>query len=339
MAQRFGGDPRLRLMGFTDRMGDVLAAADVLIHSTAGLTVLEAIIRGCPVISYGFGYGHVAASNRALERFGLAQVARRQADLGPALQRALEHRPEPDESFARRPATASLILANERYVRPLPAWRVRSARLATAAATVLVVGSWVFTAGMAYSLISDFAHTKPLTAVATAKPEVGLLIDANGNQVPELASAINASGMHASFALEHASPQSLVSVHGYGDQALPRLPDGGLISWLQTRGQLHRLLRALGYGHHFLYASSGPSLGQWLFAHGAGGRLIAGAIKLDGRDDSTQLRVHAGEVIELNVGNVEAAVAQLHRIWWALHEDHLNGVPVGRLMKDAGVPQ
>ena len=62
-------------MGFTDRMGDVLAAADVLVHSSAGLTVLEAIIRGCPVVSYGFGYGHVRASNAALERFELAQVA------------------------------------------------------------------------------------------------------------------------------------------------------------------------------------------------------------------------------------------------------------------------
>ena len=68
-------EPRLRVMGFTDRMGDVLAASDALIHSSAGLTVLEAIIRGCPVISYGFGYGHVRASNAALERFGLAQVA------------------------------------------------------------------------------------------------------------------------------------------------------------------------------------------------------------------------------------------------------------------------
>ena len=66
VAQRFGHEPRLRVMGFTDRMGDVLAASDALIHSSAGLTVLEAIIRGCPVISYGFGYGHVRASNAAL---------------------------------------------------------------------------------------------------------------------------------------------------------------------------------------------------------------------------------------------------------------------------------
>ena len=65
----------LRVMGFTNQMSDVLAASNALIHSSAGLTVLEAIIRGCPVISYGFGYGHVRVSNQALERFKLAQVA------------------------------------------------------------------------------------------------------------------------------------------------------------------------------------------------------------------------------------------------------------------------
>ena len=92
----FGAEPRLRLMGFTDRMGDVLAASDALVHSSAGLTVLEAIIRGCPVISYGFGYGHVRESNGALERFGLAQVARNEAEIGPALGARARARPEPD---------------------------------------------------------------------------------------------------------------------------------------------------------------------------------------------------------------------------------------------------
>ena len=72
-----------------------------------------------------------------------------------------------------------------------------------------------------------------------------------------------------------------MSVLGYGDQAVPRLPTGGLVRWLQTRAQLHRLLSTMGFGHHFLYASSGPSVGQWWLAHGAGGRLIAGAVELD----------------------------------------------------------
>ncbi|MGO9899582.1 MAG: NAD-dependent epimerase/dehydratase family protein [Solirubrobacteraceae bacterium] len=338
IAQRFAGDPRLRLMGFTDRMGDVLAAADALIHSTAGLTVLEAIIRGCPVISYGFGYGHVRASNHALERFGLAQVARRASDLAPAIERALAHRPEPDDSFARRPSTVSLILANDRQVRALPAWRVRIARAATAAATVLVVGAWTLTAGMSYTLVSDVAHTKPLTTVATTRPEVGVLLDASGSQVQALASDISGSGMHVSFALEHASPQSAMSIGDYGDQILPRLSDGGLFHWLHTRAELRRLLRAFGYGRHFLYASSGPSLGQWLFAHGEGGRLVAGAVKIDGTYPAGPLRLHAGEVIELKVDNIDAARAELHKIWRRLQLAHLRAVPVGRLISDAGVP-
>ena len=89
VVKRFGEEPRLRVMGFTDRMSDVLAASDALVHSSGGLTILEAIIRGCPVISYGFSYGHVRATEHALERFGLAQVAGHKADIVPALARAI----------------------------------------------------------------------------------------------------------------------------------------------------------------------------------------------------------------------------------------------------------
>jgi UDP-glucose 4-epimerase len=338
VARRFGGDPRLRVMGFTDRMGDVLAASDALIHSSAGLTVLEAIIRGCPVISYGFGYGHVRASNRALERFGLARVARHRGELAPALEQALAQRPEPDGSFARRPSTASLVLANERYVRPLPAWRVQTKRLATAGATVAVVGVWTMTAAFAFSLISNVAAPlKPVTAVNTPRREVGVLVDAHGSQVAALASAISAIGMHVSFALDHASQDSSVNAIVYGDQAIPRLPDGGLVGWLQTRGELHRLLRELGYSRPFLYASNGPSLGQWLFAHNSGGLLVAGAIKLPGSASSLG-RLHAGEVIELRVTSVESAMDELYTLSLKLRAHHLRGVPVRQLMSDSGTP-
>jgi hypothetical protein len=191
---------------------------------------------------------------------------------------------------------------------------------------------------MSYTLVSDVAHTKPLTTVATTRPEVGVLLDASGSQVQALASDISGSGMHVSFALEHASPQSAMSIGDYGDQILPRLSDGGLFHWLHTRAELRRLLRAFGYGRHFLYASSGPSLGQWLFAHGEGGRLVAGAVKIDGTYPAGPLRLHAGEVIELKVDNIDAARAELHKIWRRLQLAHLRAVPVGRLISDAGVP-
>ena len=86
---RFVAEPAVRVLGFTDQMSEVLAASDVLIHSTAGLTALEAQIRGTHVISYGWGVAHLRANNRAYERFGLAQVAHDVPGLEAALRRAL----------------------------------------------------------------------------------------------------------------------------------------------------------------------------------------------------------------------------------------------------------
>jgi len=112
MGERFAGDPRVRVEGFTERMGTYLAAADALVHSTAGLTVLEAIIRGCPVISYGWGRAHIRVNNRAFERFGLARVAGSRRALDAALAQVLAApRPAPDPSFAALPDAAGEILA------------------------------------------------------------------------------------------------------------------------------------------------------------------------------------------------------------------------------------
>jgi nucleoside-diphosphate-sugar epimerase/UDP-N-acetylglucosamine:LPS N-acetylglucosamine transferase len=335
VAKRFGDEPRLRLMGFTDRMGDVLAAADALIHSSAGLTVLEAIIRGCPVISYGFGVGHVRASNRALLRFGLAQVARTEQDIAPALAKALEHRPEPDGSFARRPSTASLILVDERRARRVPRWRLRTARAITAGAATLAIAGWTLTAGASYSLVSAFVHMKPVTKVQIARPEVGVLVDAPGNQVQGIASVLSASGIRVSFALDHPPTPSDLSVLSYGDQAVPRLGNGGLVRWLETREQLQHLLHSMGFSRHFLYSSSGPSVGQWWMAHRAGGRLIAGAVRVDDTGDALG-RLHAGEVIELTVNRTSDVLPMLEKLRSALEAGRLTAVPVGQLMHDAG---
>jgi hypothetical protein len=320
-------------MGFTDRMGDVLAASDALVHSSAGLTVLEAIIRGCPVISYGFGYGHVRVSNQALLRFGLAQVARTVSDIGPALDRALASRPEPDGRFARRPSTASLIMSNERRVVPLPAWRVRAVRAATGTAAALLIAGWTLTTGASYSLVSHFVHMKPVTAVATSRPEVGVLIDAPPSQIPTVADFLAARGIRASFALAQPAQETLVVE--YGDQAVPRLPNGGLVRWIGARDRLRDLMEQFGFRHHFLYASSGPSVGQWVMAHGAGGRLVAGAIRLQDKDDRVR-KVHAGEVIELTVNNPQQIPSLVGKLDQCLLTAHLRAVPVAQLIRDAG---
>jgi processive 1,2-diacylglycerol beta-glucosyltransferase len=111
LQRRFGDDRRVWVEGFTDEMSEWMAAADALVHSTGGLTVLEAIMRGCPAISYGWGRGHVRVNNRAFRAFGLADVVERRSDLGPALERAFRSGRGVPSGFDNLPSAASLVLA------------------------------------------------------------------------------------------------------------------------------------------------------------------------------------------------------------------------------------
>jgi hypothetical protein len=70
-------------------------------------------------------------------------------------------------------------------------------------------------------------------------------------------------------------------------------------------------------------------------AHGAGGRLVAGAVRLNDRDDHVG-RLHAGEVIELTVTSSGECPALIGKLKHGLLTDHLRAVPVGQLMRDAG---
>ncbi len=111
LERHYASEPRVRVVGFTEQMSEWLAAADALIHSTGGLTVLEAYIRGCPTISYGWGRGHIRVHNEAFRRFGFAEVAATRPALTDALRRALAVRPEPGFTLASLPSAASLVLA------------------------------------------------------------------------------------------------------------------------------------------------------------------------------------------------------------------------------------
>ena len=111
MEDAFGAEPRVHVSGFTDKMSALFAAADVLIHSTAGLTVLEAWIRGCRVVSYGWGVAHIRANNVAFVEHDIARVALTRAQLATALQEALaEPRLERHDTFAALQTAASAVL-------------------------------------------------------------------------------------------------------------------------------------------------------------------------------------------------------------------------------------
>ena len=87
-----------------------MADLQKIVDQLSGLTVLEAIMRGCRVISYGWARAHVRVNNEAFVRFGLADVATTREELGAALRRCLTQPREPDRSFEALPTAASLVL-------------------------------------------------------------------------------------------------------------------------------------------------------------------------------------------------------------------------------------
>ena len=111
LRERFAQEQRVRVEGFTDCMPEWMAAGDALVHSTGGLTVLEALMRGCPAISYGWGRGHVRVNNAAFRRFGLADVVDSRQELRGAIERALGNGRTSTSSFDRLPSAASFVLA------------------------------------------------------------------------------------------------------------------------------------------------------------------------------------------------------------------------------------
>lgn len=96
LTQRYGSEHRVRVLGFTDRMSELMRAADAFVTATAGLSCLEARLCGCPMICYGFAIGHIRDNIRALAEHGFARVAHRAAELERELAAVLsESRPEP----------------------------------------------------------------------------------------------------------------------------------------------------------------------------------------------------------------------------------------------------
>jgi processive 1,2-diacylglycerol beta-glucosyltransferase len=111
ISSEFAAEPRVRVEGFSDQMPEWMAAADVLVHSTCGLTVLEATMRGCAAISFGWARGHIRRNDAALRRFGLAAVVGSREELGRALTHALQQPRRPDPRFAGLSSAASHVLA------------------------------------------------------------------------------------------------------------------------------------------------------------------------------------------------------------------------------------
>ena len=161
LGERFGEHANVRVLGFTDRMPDLLAAADVLVHSTGGVTCLEAMARGCPVVSYGLPVGHAKLNTKAMAA-PRVRAARRLAAPARRARRPRATSRAPRARPARRSARPSMppprCCRRRVGCSPIARWRMRPRTSARRCVLTLGAGTWVMSTDELDAFASALVH-------------------------------------------------------------------------------------------------------------------------------------------------------------------------------------
>jgi UDP-glucose 4-epimerase len=336
----FGREPRVRILGFTKEMSDLMAAADAIIHSTGGVTALEALLRQCPVISYGAPWGHSRVNARIAEAQGLGQRAESLEELSNALHKIFDPvDPWQVPLVPWAPPAAPLVLDGTARVRPRPAWLMRTTRVATTAGLAVLAVGWSLNSGAAYSLASKVLNAKPLTRVVTQRQQVALVLRVPGGSIGEVRRALAARGGHASFAVTSAPGRTeLAALGAAGDNVVPELARGKTMHWLKTRGILKRDRRALGLPKHFYFLTptKGFNLGEYLYGRTLGATPVDGAVRISLPSPRVHRPVRRGQVVVVTLDpRSSGSMVSFDRLLTELSREGLSPVSVDDL---AGSP-
>ncbi len=341
----FAEQPRVRVYGFTDRMPELLAAADVLVHSTGGVTCLEARATGTPVVSYGLPVGHARLNTRAMASLQLLRLANSASELRAQVQASFgpQHGARSaGEAGAPQPMPGSsaveAVLHTPRRVQPISRWRLRFVAITTQLLLLLAVGTWTMSTDEVSALAAKILRVHPLTRVSTNSPDVGLIVRTQAQDVSVLAGELAARGIHVTFADDGGVPSSatLAVLRASGDQMLPAIPDSGtLLRWVRTQGTLHAQARALGLGHRYycLQPVGGLTVGQMVLARTAGATLVRGALRLNATATPPQRPARAGDVVVVAAGGSPSSLLGLERIDAWLRSGGLGVEPLGGLVR------
>jgi processive 1,2-diacylglycerol beta-glucosyltransferase len=296
LADRFAAASRVRVLGFTDQMDDLLRAADVAIHSTGGVTSFEALACGCPLIAYGSSLGHIAVHNRTMAELGLLTVAESREELAATLRSHLVDPPPRPVAVARatgEPARA--VIEIRARVQPLPRWRLAAGRAIAPMACVAVVLASLST-DEAYSLAARPLELRPITHVVTAEQAVGVVVRAPNGAELSVARALAARRLHASFAVRALLPTATeVAIARLGDDTLPELTGSGNVRWLRVRAQL-RGAGPLGADRRYLVPPDGLTLGQYLVGRTVDASPVAGRLTVIA-SHPTSARPSSGDIV------------------------------------------
>ncbi len=324
LSESFADEPRVHVYGFTDKMPELLAAADVLVHSTGGVTCLEARAAGTPVVSYGLPVGHARVNTRAMAALDLLLLANDTDELREHVQASFASADAaPVEGAAalaaEEPDAVELVLGAPRRVRPIPRWRLRLAALGVWLLLLFGLGSWMMSTDEVTTVAAKVLRVHPLVHVTTSAPEVGVVVHAPSSAIPMLATALARRGIHVSFADDSGvpSPTRIAQLRGLGDELLPEVPGSGPFRWERTRGVLRDQARALGLIHHHFYylqPIGGLSVGQLVLARTTDATPVKGALRLGVTAALPQRPMRAGDVLVVELDGSSASVPRFERI-------------------------
>jgi processive 1,2-diacylglycerol beta-glucosyltransferase len=339
----FASEPRVRVYGFTDRMPELLAAADVLVHSTGGVTCLEARATGTPVVSYGLPVGHARLNTRAMAALQLLRLANDASELRAQVQASFaangDAPPQVAEETATAPGTTAVeaVLHTPRRVRPIPLWRLRLVAIASQLVLLLVVGTWMMSTDEVTVVAAKILQVRPLAQVKTSQPDVGVVVRAPASELAAVAAELAGRGIHVSFADGGTVPTraTIQALRSLGDELLPEVPGSSALRWVRTRGTLHSQARALGLRHRFYYLQprGGLTVGQLVLARTDGATPISGALRLRATDPLPQRPTRAGDVLVVEVDGSPSSVLGLERIVSWLGTGRLGAEPLAWLTR------
>ena len=348
LSREFAGQEAVHVYGFTDEMPRLLAAADVLVHSTGGVTCLEAKAAGTPVVSYGLPVGHARLNTRAMADLNLLRLANDTSELREHV-RASFAEAAPAVALAEQTVTAAsqtdpgaqvvaadLVLDAPRRVIPIPLWRLRLVAFVTPLVLFLGMGMWTMSTDEVTVLAAKILHVRPLVRVKTDQPDVGVIVRVPARDETLVASELAGRGIHVSFADEGGVPKpaTISEVRALGDELLPAIADSGpLLRWMKARGTLRAQARALGLRHHFYFLQprGGLTVGQLVLARTTGAKPVSGALRLSATGALPQRPARAGEVLVVTLDGSSASVAGLERIVSSLGGDGLGAEPLAWL--------
>ncbi len=347
LQRSFAGEPRVHVYEFTDKMPELLAAADVLVHSTGGVTCLEAMAAGTPVVSYGLPVGHARVNTRAMAALDLVRLANDTTELREHVRASFAAMPDDqprvsgDGAVAGNLAAADVVLDVPRRVRPIPRWRLRTVALASQLVLLLGVGAWMASTDEVTALASKILHVHALAEVKTNQPDVGLIVHAPAGQVSRVAAQLAARGIHVSFADDGGVPSRhlIVSLRALGDEVVPEVPGSSVFRWVRTRSVLHAQARALGLRHRFYYLQppGGLTVGQLVLARTDGATPVCGAERLNAEGPLPQRSVRAGDVLVVELDGSAASVSGLERLISWLGGKALGAEPLAWLTRSPSI--